>query len=83
MFGYGHKAKRPETKSATLAMPSIHGRSRGFSAVRDLVGHGVGYDVHEDPSVPCFGKKGTGETLKEGMVLAVEPMVTAGEYLLT
>ncbi len=54
----------------------------GFSVVRDLVGHGVGYDVHEDPPVPCYGKKGTGPLLEEGMVLAIEPMVCAGEYFL-
>ncbi len=52
----------------------------GFSVVRDLVGHGVGYDVHEDPSVPCYGKKGTGPLLKEGMVLAFEPMLCEHDY---
>ncbi|MCL5774832.1 MAG: type I methionyl aminopeptidase [Patescibacteria group bacterium] len=52
----------------------------GFSVVRDLVGHGVGYDVHEDPSVPCYGKKGTGPLLKEGMVLAIEPMLCEHDY---
>jgi len=52
----------------------------GFNAVRALVGHGVGYEVHEDPAVPCYGKKGTGETLQEGMVLAIEPMLVTGEY---
>jgi len=51
----------------------------GFSVVRDLVGHGVGYAVHEDPSVPCFGKKGTGELLEAGMVIAIEPMVCEGK----
>lgn len=56
--------------------------SLGFSVVRDLVGHGVGYDVHEDPAVPCFGKKGTGEILKEGMVLAIEPMLCEHEYFI-
>jgi methionyl aminopeptidase len=54
----------------------------GFNVVRDLVGHGVGYSVHEDPSVPCYGEKGQGITLEEGMVLAIEPMLTAGEYFL-
>jgi len=54
----------------------------GFSVVRDLVGHGVGYDVHEDPAVPCYGKKGSGIKLQEGMVLAIEPMVCQGEYFL-
>jgi methionyl aminopeptidase len=51
----------------------------GFNVVRDLVGHGVGYAVHEDPSVPGYGRKGTGEELKVGMVLAIEPMLTQGK----
>lgn len=54
----------------------------GFGVVRDLVGHGVGYDVHEDPMVPCYGKKGTGEVLREGMVLAIEPMLCEHEYFI-
>lgn len=54
----------------------------GFSVVRDLVGHGVGYDVHEEPSVPCYGKKGTGARLMEGMVLAIEPMLCEHEHFL-
>jgi methionyl aminopeptidase len=51
-----------------------------FGVVRDLVGHGVGYAVHEDPAVPCFGNKNQGPVLQEGMVLAIEPMVTQGEF---
>jgi methionyl aminopeptidase len=47
----------------------------GFSVVRDLVGHGVGYAVHEEPNVPCYGKAGQGIELVENMVLAIEPMV--------
>lgn len=47
----------------------------GFSVVRDLVGHGVGYAVHEDPAVPCYGQPGKGIILTENMVLAIEPMV--------
>ena len=54
----------------------------GFNVVRDLVGHGVGYAVHEDPAVPCYGKKGSGDTLEAGMVIAIEPMLTVGEYFL-
>jgi len=50
----------------------------GFNVVRQLVGHGVGHNPHEEPEVPNFGKKGTGEILKQGMVLALEPMITAG-----
>jgi methionyl aminopeptidase len=49
--------------------------SAGFSIVRDLVGHGVGYAVHEDPAVPGYGKQGKGIVLTENMVLAIEPMV--------
>lgn len=51
---------------------------RGFSIVRALVGHGVGFAVHEEPRVPNFGKAGHGERLEEGLVIAIEPMVTAG-----
>lgn len=54
--------------------------ANGFSVVRELVGHGVGHAVHEMPEVPNFGKKGRGLKLAEGMVLALEPMVTAGDY---
>ncbi len=50
----------------------------GFGVVRELVGHGVGHAVHEQPEVPNFGKKGQGLKLAEGMVLALEPMVTVG-----
>ena len=52
----------------------------GFSIVRDLCGHGVGKFLHEDPAVPNFGRKGTGAKLKNGMTLAIEPMVNAGGY---
>ena len=52
----------------------------GFSIVRDLCGHGVGKYLHEEPSIPNFGKKGTGAKLKNGMTLAIEPMVNAGKY---
>ena len=57
--------------------------SNGFSIVRDLCGHGVGKFLHEDPSIPNFGKKGTGPKLKNGMTLAIEPMVNAGRYEVT
>lgn len=50
----------------------------GFSVVRQLVGHGVGHSVHEDPPVPNFGRAGTGLELKAGMTLAIEPMVNMG-----
>lgn len=53
---------------------------RGYGVVRDLVGHGVGRELHEDPEVPNFGKAGRGVRLAAGMTLAIEPMVTAGGY---
>ena len=46
--------------------------------VRELVGHGLGKDLHEDPQVPNYGRKGTGAKLKEGMVIAIEPMINLG-----
>src|SRR3954454_9531587 len=52
----------------------------GFSVVRALVGHGIGRDMHEDPQIPNFGDPGKGERLEEGMVLAAEPMVNAGNH---
>jgi len=50
----------------------------GFSVVREFVGHGIGRRMHEEPTVPNFGKRGQGIILKEGMVLAIEPMINAG-----
>lgn len=55
-----------------------YAESKGLGVVRELVGHGVGTSVHEDPEVPNYGKAGTGPVLKEGMVIAVEPMITWG-----
>lgn len=54
----------------------------GFQVIKDLSGHGVGYFLHEDPLVYNFGKKGEGIELKEGMVLAIEPMLTDGSGLI-
>ena len=57
-----------------------HAEANGFSVVRALVGHGIGREMHEDPSVPNYGKKGTGIRLKKGMAIAIEPMINAGVY---
>lgn len=54
--------------------------SSGYSVVRDFVGHGIGKSLHEDPQIPNFGKKGRGIELKRGMILAIEPMINAGNY---
>jgi methionyl aminopeptidase len=53
--------------------------SDGFSVVRDFVGHGIGTRMHEDPQVPNYGRRGMGLKLREGMVIAIEPMVNAGK----
>ena len=50
----------------------------GLSVVEELVGHGVGTNIHEDPDVPNYGKEGSGVTLRAGMVIAVEPMLNLG-----
>ena len=57
-----------------------HAEANGFSVVRALVGHGIGKEMHEDPSVPNYGKRGTGIRLKKGMTIAIEPMINAGTF---
>ncbi len=57
-----------------------HVESHGFSVVRAFVGHGIGRSLHEEPQVPNFGEPGHGPRLREGMTLAIEPMVNAGGY---
>jgi methionyl aminopeptidase len=57
-----------------------HVEHDGFSVVRDLVGHGVGRNLHEDPAIPNYGQAGTGPVLQRGMTLAIEPMVNLGRY---
>ena len=56
-----------------------HVEKKGFGVVKELVGHGVGRKLHEEPYVPNYGRKGEGEVLKEGIVIAIEPMITAGK----
>jgi len=58
-----------------------HVESQGLSIVKSLVGHGIGRDMHEEPQVPNYGDPGKGVVLKEGMVLAVEPMVNVGRHM--
>jgi methionyl aminopeptidase len=55
-----------------------HVEANGFSVVREFVGHGIGTKLHEDPQVPNFGTRGHGARLREGMVIAIEPMVNIG-----
>jgi methionyl aminopeptidase len=54
-------------------------KKHGYGVVRELVGHGLGQSLHEDPQVPNYGKRGSGPKLKEGLVLAIEPMINLGK----
>lgn len=54
--------------------------SRGYGVVREMVGHGLGKTLHEDPQVPNYGRRGTGKLLKDGIVLAIEPMINFGTH---
>lgn len=56
-----------------------HAEDNGYGVVRELVGHGLGRELHEGPEVPNYGKKGQGVQLKEGMVIAIEPMINMGK----
>ena len=57
-----------------------HAESHGYGVVRALTGHGIGSSMHEDPSVPNYGRKGTGMRLRAGMTICIEPMITMGAY---
>lgn len=57
-----------------------HAQKHQYGVVRELVGHGLGKALHEDPQVPNYGKRGKGKSLEEGIVLAIEPMINAGTY---
>ncbi len=80
-FFEGVKAIKPGAKIGDIgcAIQTLVERA-GYSVVRNLSGHGVGYQVHEDPIIPNYGHCGRGLTLKPGMVLAIEPMVCLGSY---
>ena len=74
-------AARPEGRVGDIgAAVQAHVEARGFSVVRDFVGHGIGRRLHEPPQVPNYGSPGTGPRLRPGMVLAIEPMVNAGGF---
>ncbi len=57
-----------------------HAEDHGYGVVRELVGHGIGKTMHEDPQVPNYGKQGRGKKFQEGLVLAIEPMITMGSH---
>ena len=55
-----------------------HCEKRGFSVVREMTGHGIGRKLHEEPAVPNYGRRGVGPLIKEGMCIAIEPMINMG-----
>jgi len=57
-----------------------YAESRGYSVIREYTGHGIGREMHEEPQIPNFGQPGTGPILKKGMTLAIEPMVSIGDW---
>jgi methionyl aminopeptidase len=57
-----------------------HAESHGYGVVRELVGHGLGRSIHEDPQVPNYGKRGRGKKIQEGLVIALEPMINMGTH---
>ena len=57
-----------------------HAEAHGYGVIRSYTGHGIGKEMHEDPSVPNYGKKGTGMRLRAGTVLCIEPMISMGDY---
>jgi methionyl aminopeptidase len=70
-------ARVGDISAAVQASLNKHGT---YGIIRDLVGHGVGHEMHEEPNIPNYGKKGTGQTLVAGMTLAIEPMATLGSF---
>ena len=60
-----------------------HAEGKGYSVVRELVGHGIGRSLHEEPEVPNYGRQGTGIKLREGMVICIEPMINLGTKQIT
>lgn len=80
-LGVGIKQARPGNTVGNIGSAiQEYVESRGLNVVRDLVGHGIGRELHESPQVPNYGKPGEGETLKPGMVIAIEPMVVTGDW---
>lgn len=66
------------TGDIAFAIQDYTERQHGYGVVRELVGHGLGRDLHEDPQVPNYGKRGSGQKLKNGLVIAIEPMINMG-----
>jgi len=77
--GIAQAAANNRVGDISYAVESHTWKRYGYGVVRELVGHGVGKKLHEDPQVPNYGRRGDGKRLKEGMVLAIEPMINLGK----
>lgn len=83
-FWKGLEQARPGNRIGDIsAAVQAHAEAHGFSIIRELTGHGVGTELHEDPNVPNYGRRGRGVRLAEGMTLALEPMVAMGSRHIT
>jgi methionyl aminopeptidase len=78
MLGISHAVEGNTLGDISSAIQD-HAENAGYSVVRELVGHGLGRKLHEPPEVPNFGKKGKGLTLRQGLVIAIEPMINLGK----
>jgi len=77
----GIRSVRPGARIGDISSAiQRHLQRAGLGVIRELAGHGVGYELHEEPLIPNYGKPGTGTILKEGMVIAIEPMATLGDW---
>ena len=80
-FFEGVKYARPGNHLGDISHAiQVYCESKGYSLIRDYTGHGVGSHLHEDPYIPNYGPAGVGPVLKEGMTLAIEPMVAEGKF---
>lgn len=79
MAGIGTLCDGVQVGDIAAAIQAILDKGK-YGIVRDLVGHGVGHNLHEEPNIPNYGKMGTGPTLSKGMTIAIEPMTTLGSY---
>lgn len=78
MRGVAEAKENNRVGDISFAIENLTARENGYGVVRELVGHGVGKKLHEDPQVPNYGRRGDGKRLKEGMVIAIEPMINLG-----
>jgi len=76
--GVAQAAENNRVGDISFAVENFTAREHKYGVVRELVGHGVGKQLHEDPQVPNYGRRGDGKKLREGMVLAIEPMINLG-----